>query len=229
MLIHRKRQSDPESPFTHPAQASAQEARSNPGSVRYSLQRIGLACFGALATISLLALAGCPANLENPDQVIMAPAMAGSPGTGGGAAVDLSCVTPLFKTSCGTTGCHGATSPTASLDLVSPGFPARLVDVNAPHELANGACTPAKLIDTANPAMSWLLIKVLGTQGTCGLLMPFGGTKLPDADIACITKFVNDEAAANAGMSAGTAGTGAGTAGASSGGSGGASAGSGAM
>jgi hypothetical protein len=163
--------------------------------------------------------------LENPDQVILAPAMAGSPGTAGGPAVpsvDLTCVTPLFKTSCGQTGCHGSTAPSASLDLVTPGFPARLVDVNAPHELANGACTPSKLIDSANPAMSWLLIKVLGTQGTCGLLMPFGGTKLPDADIACITKFVNDEAAAHSGMSSGTAG-------AASGGSGGASAGSGGM
>ncbi|MEP7053048.1 MAG: hypothetical protein ABJB12_21970 [Pseudomonadota bacterium] len=195
--------------------------------MKYSLQRVGLACLGALGTIGLLALAACPGTLENPDQVIVAPA-AGSPGTagGGGDTVDLSCVTPLFKKSCGQSGCHGAMSPAASLDLVTPGFAARMVDVNAPHEQTNGPCTPAKLIDSANPAMSWLLIKVLGTQTTCGLLMPFGGTKLPDADLACITTFVNDEAAAHASTSAGTAG--AGTS-ASSGGSSGASAGSGGM
>jgi len=151
--------------------------------------------------------------LENPDQVIVVPAMAGSPGAGGGASVDLTCVTAVFTKSCGQTGCHGTTAQSASLDLVSPGFPARLLDVNAPHELTTaGTCTPSKLIDSANPAMSWLLIKVLGTQGGCGSPMPFGAAKLPDADIACVTKFVNDEA--HSGMSAGTAG-------ASSGGSGG--------
>ncbi|MEO8901987.1 MAG: hypothetical protein ABI488_08975 [Polyangiaceae bacterium] len=228
MHIHRKRQSDFEPALTHEAQTNAQDGRSPQRSMRYSVRRVGLACLGVLGTLGLLTLTACPANLENPDLVIAQ--------TTGGAAVvdtvDLTCVTALFNQSC-VAGCHNAVSLQGDLDLATPGFAARLVDVDATHKQAPGPCAPAKLIDSANPAMSWLLVKLQPLQGDgCGTLMPFGGAAISAAQMTCVTTFVNAEAAEHAGAGAGTAGAstaGAATAGASSGGSGGASAGSGGM
>ncbi len=232
MHINRKRQSDSESALTNEAQTSAQEARSLRRSMRYSLQRVGLACFGVLGTIGLLALAACPANLENPDQVIAAagaPAAGGGMGTAGsGDGVDLTCITPLITKSCANSPiCHLAGAMQGGgLDLSSPNFASRLVDVAATHKdvIDPTTCMASKLIDTADATKSWLLAKINGTQGACGSAMPIGPA-LSNADKACMTKFVNDEVAAHA--SSGTAGAAA--AGASSGGSGGASAGSGGM
>ena len=224
--MNRKRQPDSEPALNDEAQKGALEPRSNRRSVTDALQRVGLACFGVLGTVGLLMLAACPANLENPDQVIVAPAVAGS-GSGGAPfvdTVDLTCVTAAFKRTCTQPGCHSASSPAAHLDLATPGFAGRMVDVTATNELAGGACTPSKLIDSANPGMSWLLAKIMGTQGTCGSLMPVIGTLSSD-EKTCITTFVNAEAKEH--MSAGTAGPTA--AGSSSGGSGAASAGSGGM
>lgn len=205
--------------------------------MRYSVQRVGLACFGVLGTLGLLGLAACPANLENPEQVI-AQTATGAGGAASGDMVDLTCVTALFNKSCINAGCHAA-GPTAQdgLDLATPGFAARMVDVAATHKATN-TCAPAKLIDSANPAMSWLLVKLQATQDpACGNFMPFGGTVLGAADVACVTTFVNAEAAEHSGAGTGTAGAapagaaaaGAAAAGTSSGGSGGASAGSGGM
>ncbi|HEY5373644.1 MAG TPA: hypothetical protein VIK01_08145, partial [Polyangiaceae bacterium] len=92
MHINRKRQSDSQPALD--AQSSAREAQPTRRPFgAFSLQRVALACFGVLGTGSLLALAGCPANLEDPqrfDQAGGASAGGASPGGGssmGGATV----------------------------------------------------------------------------------------------------------------------------------------------
>jgi hypothetical protein len=150
------------------------------------------------------------------------------------------CLAQIFNKSitigkCATgAGCH---SPNAlglggDLDLTSPGVPSRLINVNATHagiDMDGGGvtCPTAKLIDTANPMASWLLVKINGMQGSCGSSMPQVGT-ITSTQKACITQYVMDVAAdAGAGMAMGgsggmSSGGSAGTGGTPGGGSGGA-------
>jgi hypothetical protein len=221
--INRKRQSD--HPTALDAQTSAQEAapaRQREG--RYSLQRVALAGFGVLGTAGLLLLAGCPANLEQPERFDMASTGGGSGPTGGGTGmggalptVDTTCLTKVFTDVCVT--CHvpgGALS--AGLDLQSAGVAARLVNVAAMHQMGTpGPCPPVKLVDTTAPASSWLLAKINGTQMMCGGVMPLAGAALTADQKACITTFVMAEAAAVGGAAAPAGGAGAAAGGAAAG------------
>jgi hypothetical protein len=97
--------------------------------------------------------------------------------------------------------CHYANMPNASppmpslgqLDLVSPNVEERLKDVPAKHVeiiAPNPVCPSGdKLIDSANPANSWLLKKLRGQQGSCGDKMPQTST-LTAFDQACLEDFV---------------------------------------
>ncbi|HEX7453698.1 MAG TPA: hypothetical protein VF294_15510, partial [Polyangiaceae bacterium] len=119
MNINRKRQSDSQPALD--AQTSAQEAQPTRRPFgAFSLQRVALACCGLLGTCSLLALAGCPANLEDPQRFDVqgnggASAGGAAPGGGtstGGAAVVVpapQCVIDLFTPLC--TTCHATGSP----------------------------------------------------------------------------------------------------------------------
>ena len=230
MHINRKRQFDSKSALD--AQSSAQEAKpTRRAEGRFSLQRWALACFGILGTGSLLAIAGCPANLEDPERFNLpgaggasagaAAATAGAAGAGTG--VDLTKVTPLFSSTCATSvACHVAGANVTGLDLMSPNVEQRLVNVPAMHQLAGVTdCPMVKLVDTAAPMKSWILSKVTpGAFGDCGALMPFGGAQLSAMDLATITKFVTDEAAAANG-SAPVSGTGGAAAAGTTAGSGG--------
>ncbi len=166
---------------------------------------------------ALSILAGCPGNLDNPERFDTAG------GSSDPTAVP-ACMTTLFN---GTSGkcsgnlCHTAgPSPGGDLDLSSAGVGKRLIDVPATHagidmDGGNVNCPSAKLVDTSNPAASWLLIKINGTQGTCGSSMPQVGT-LTTAEKACITTWV-DGLQSDSGTSTGGAGSG-GTGGTSTGG-----------
>jgi hypothetical protein len=208
--INRKRQSDSQSALD--AQSGTQEAKPTRRAFhRYSLQRWALACFGVLGTGALLTLAACPANLEDPQRFDVPGALSsGGAAPSGGAAgagmmptgVDLTCVTPLFLNTCATSvACHVAGSITG-LDLVTAPIEKSLVNVPAKHMLVTVTDCPAvKLVDTTTPMKSWLLSKITaGAFGDCGAQMPLGATAaaplIMPADVACITKFVNDEAAA---------------------------------
>lgn len=181
---------------------------------RWGVQRSALAAIGVLGTLTLLLLAGCPGNLENaqtynidnPDQ----PAQAGSNGvTQPGLDVDTGCLTTIFKASCVTVGCHGATTPAAGLDLDSPGVNKRLINVLATHQLAmpnTGCVANQKLIDAANPDASWLVGKLTTDGSTCGLRMPVGPMLSAD-QIACATKYAHDVAAAAGTAPGGMAGS----------------------
>lgn len=184
-------------------------------------QRLLLGAFGAVSIGSLLTLAGCPANLESPERFEI---------TGSG---QNTCLTQVFTKKCSQTNlCHLAGTPGGGLDLTSPNVAKRLIDVPASHaDTDGGDCPAAKLVDTANPAASWLLIK-LSDGVTCGTKMPQLGS-ITSTERQCIQDFVN-AAAADAGTMAGggSAGTGGAASGGASGagttgGSGGAAAGSG--
>jgi hypothetical protein len=226
--INRKRQFDSKSGLD--AQSSAQEA--NPtrhAEGRFSLQRCALACFGILGMGSLLAIAGCPANLEDPERFNVAGTTGGASAGGSAAAagagtgVNLTNVTALFSSTCATSvACHVAGANVTGLDLMSPNLEQRLVNVPAMHQLAGVTdCPMVKLVDTTNPMKSWILSKVTpGAFGDCGALMPFGGAQLSAMDLGTITTFVQEEAAAANGgtVPSGAAGAAAGGAPAAAGG-----------
>ena len=198
------RQSDFET--AHLAQSNAQHgpAERRRSLTWLSVRRSAWASVGVLGTGALLSLTGCPASLENPERFDVAPVSAGGPGMQPGLNVDTTCLVAAFSASCAmNTICHkaGATAA-AGLDLESPGVNARLINIKAPHKDANPAtgCVPNNLVDTANPAASWLSGK-LDTDGkTCGSKMPIG--MITAEQTACIKKYVQDVAASasSAGM-----------------------------
>jgi hypothetical protein len=184
-----------------------------------TLQRWALGSIGAIGLGALLTLAGCPANLEDPQRFA------------DGGAVTTNSIPPCLQTLFSGTGkcagnvCHSAGAmPAGGLDLTSPDVAARLINVPATHgdiDFDGGGvtCPTAKLIDTSNPSASWLLIKIDGMQGTCGSAMPQIGT-LTSAETSCIQNYVTSVASdAGATMSGGSGGA------ATTGGSGGATTG----
>ncbi|HEY2904204.1 MAG TPA: hypothetical protein VGL59_26685 [Polyangia bacterium] len=90
-------------------------------------------------------------------------------------------LTDIFTNRCG--GCHGATAPTKSLDLVSTGLGARMVNKTS-------TCKSQPLIAgtlTNGKPTGLLFQKLAGAVTDCGVQMPAGGTPLTDAEIACVT------------------------------------------
>jgi hypothetical protein len=188
-----------------------------------TLQRWALGSIGAIGLGALLTLAGCPANLEDPQRFA------------DGGAVTTNSIPPCLQTLFSGTGkcsgnvCHSAGAmPAGGLDLTSPDVAARLINVPATHgdiDFDGGGvtCPTAKLIDTSNPSASWLLVKINGTQGTCGSAMPQVGT-LTSAEKTCIQSYVTmvsaDAGTSMSGGSGGSAGaTTTGSSGAAAGGS----------
>jgi hypothetical protein len=134
----------------------------------------------------------------------------GSLGMGGKAATpeptsncETACVEEIFNgraSSCKL--CH-TSKPTAQgglqsagLDLESPNAMVRLKDVPAKHtDVPITRPTPTcptgdKLIDSANPEESWLLLKLRGQQGTCGDPQPPPPNELPPAEMACMETYI---------------------------------------
>jgi len=181
---------------------AAPERRSN-GNAWHRARGTGL---GLVVCAGLLGLAGCPANLEDPERFAPAAAAAGSNGSAGGGAVvpglnvDTTCLQEAFSASCATAGCHkSGANAAAGLDLGSPGVNRRLIDVVAPHTGAfpnTGCVSNQKLIDSSNAAASWLLIKITAADpNSCGVTMPIGAPLSAD-HLACIKKYADDVAAA---------------------------------
>ena len=186
-LSNRMSQSDPE---TSPHRRIADTPK-GPGRRLRAGRGIALAAAIALGSAALFALAGCPANLANPqDYAPPAPTAAG-----GGASSDVpvpACMTTIISASCSLVGCHSKNAPAAGLDLVSPNLSQRLIDVSSTHQLvsAPNGCVPNKLIDSANPSTSWLVQKLTDTMD-CGFLMPIGPPLTAD-QIACFSQYASD-------------------------------------
>jgi hypothetical protein len=185
--------------------------------------------------VLVLFAVGCPepADLQNPGSYPTPPSTGTTGGTGGTGTTmncEVQCVNDIFQkelTLCKL--CHGAALKSSMLDLEAPGYTARLKNVPAVHgDLATGMTkadcpTGDKLIDTANPANSWLLKKIRNEQGQCGTVMPSTGT-LSAAQKTCLETYVACVAGGSVGAGgtgtggAGTGGTGTGGGGATSGG-----------
>lgn len=179
-----------------------------------------IAVFGSGAALTLT---GCPANLENPERFDDAGVqMTNDPNAAP------ACLTTAFGKLCTTVGCHDTMSTT--LNLQTNDVASRLVNVPAKHALVDASkCPSAKYVDTANPESSWLVIKLNGSQGDCGVKMPEIGTWTSD-DNTCLTNWIQSlSTGSGAGGSGGAAATtgGSGGAAAAGGGAGGAASGGG--
>lgn len=166
----------------------------------------------ALVALSLLSI-GCPepADLEKPESFASPGAPAGGSASGGSASggtatggsasggssssssCEVACVTSMFTSLCGT--CHSNALKFAQLDLTTAGVSSRLKDQPSTHGdlpagMNTGCPTGDKLIDSATPANSWLLKKVLNQQDNCGLLMP-QGSELTADEKTCMQTYVN--------------------------------------
>jgi hypothetical protein len=141
------------------------------------------ACVGLL--VPAIAWAGCAGSLADP------AAFSGDTGDSGAAAnVDAAASCPdiptLFAASCGTAGCHDATTKAESLDLVSSGVASRLVGV--PSVEGTGL-----LIAPSTPSQSVVYTKLLAMP-PFGVQMPTG-SPLDAARIQCVLDWVTTEAA----------------------------------
>jgi hypothetical protein len=126
------------------------------------------AVFAAVLAASVAAVTGC------------------SGGGGGGEGPDAApeCDVPvLFQQKCGGAGCHGATSPSAGLDLVSPGVEERIVEKPASQGLG-------VIVRAGRPEDSVLYDRVQ-EMPTNGARMPLSGPPLGDAEVVCIRDWIS--------------------------------------
>jgi hypothetical protein len=161
----------------------------------------------AFVAVAAACVAGCPANLEDPERFLsLDGATTSSSGCG-------DVTQTIFLPTCSMTNCHNAASKEQGLDLQSPDPASRLVNVPSTEG-------PGLLIDPSMPSNSVLYTKLSATP-PFGARMPFGMTPLDDATLACVLQWINEQ------IPAPEAGTGDDTGAGSSGSSGGSGSGSG--
>jgi hypothetical protein len=131
---------------------------------------------------SLLACAGCPGTLEDPER------FADGGESDGSDCPDIP--STLFATTCAKTGCHSTNDQAQGLDLQSSDVASRLVGVTS----TEGA---GLLIDPSNPTMSVLYTKLMMVP-PFGSRMPLANTPLDAATMSCVLAWI-EEAAGTAG------------------------------
>lgn len=156
-------------------------------------------CFGGLI------LTGCPqgAALENAEDYL----------------VQQNCdALPLFEVNCQSSDCHGAGEngmpPGGGVDILSPGYAARLLDQPATYpELSDCPSPPELYINSQNWQASLLWTKLNDTQA-CGDPMPVPHAVLgfDEAQLACVADWIQGIIAAG-GDPSGSGGAGNGTGG----------------
>lgn len=131
------------------------------------------------AVLAVLATsAGCAGTLTDPDRFL--PASTDDDGGGSGAACP-DITSTVFANICAASGCHSTADQADGLDLQSPDVASRLV----------GVCVSSggMLIDPSDPAASVLYLK-LTPSPPFGARMPFGGTPLDPATLACVLQWI---------------------------------------
>jgi len=93
-------------------------------------------------------------------------------------------VAAIFTRSCATAGCHSGEHPKMMLDLSAAAVPASLVGVAAKQ------AGDLELIDPADPAKSYLLMKLNGGKGMKGKKMPLKGAPLTAEELAAVSAWV---------------------------------------
>jgi len=141
--------------------------------------------FGGLL-VPAIAWTGCAGSLEDPE-MFTTQADAGTPVEAATeAALGPTCpdVPTLFAKTCGTTGCHDATTKAEALDLVSPGLSSRLVGVPSVEGVG-------LLIDPSTPSKSVLYTKLLPSP-PFGARMPTGGS-LDTNTTQCVLAWITSQ------------------------------------
>jgi len=134
---------------------------------RFALYTFGVGLFSSFA--------GCVGSLANPSDFV-------------DAGTTQKTADAVLAESCGTTGCHDASSQAqAGLDLVSPNVASRVVDVNA----IGLGCGSDILVVAGDPDSSYLLDKVLDELGICGLPMPVVGS-ISASDVEVLRQWIID-------------------------------------
>jgi hypothetical protein len=94
-------------------------------------------------------------------------------------------VQKIFSRSCGVTGCHQGKYPAMNMSFE----PDKIIGstINGPSKEK----PDLKIINTAEPAKSYLLMKIRGDKDIAGKRMPLNATPLKDADIQSIQNWTN--------------------------------------
>ena len=128
----------------------------------------------AQLVFAICALAACPGSIDDPERFL-------SSSTAG-------CIETIeervFPQRCSNAGCHDSKVKAQLLDMQTPGWEARLIDVKS-------TCNERLLIDSANPDNSFMLEKVTEDEPECGLPMPGAGDRLSDSERQCMREWVN--------------------------------------
>jgi hypothetical protein len=139
--------------------------------------------------VSAIGWAGCAGSLADPAAFSVDTGDSGPTSNlddAGSSAASCPDIPTLFASSCGTAGCHDATTKAESLDLVSSGVASRLVGV--PSVEGTGL-----LIAPSSPSQSVVYTKLLAMP-PFGARMPTGNP-LDPARIQCVLDWVTTEAA----------------------------------
>ena len=147
-------------------------------------------------SLSLFVSAGCPGSLPSEPPDAGGGGTTGAGGTGGGGTggeIASSCPNAMDVIATYCLDCH--ISPPqpiyANLDLEAPNPEQRLVGVPA-YTGASGTCPgQGNLLNRGTlPATGIFIDKINFTQ-SCGSGMPYLGSKMSDADIACLQDWAN--------------------------------------
>lgn len=116
--------------------------------------------------------------------IIFASAAAFSLALGQGKPSEPESVTKILARSCAVSGCHQGRYPAQNLNFE----PGRVLDsaLNSP----SNENAKLKIIDTAVPEQSYLLMKIKGEKGITGGRMPLNGQPLAEAEIATIEDWI---------------------------------------
>jgi len=125
----------------------------------------------SLGAVAALGLTACPGTIEDPERFI------------GGATGSEPCTEPsgIFAASCALANCHATSMPALGLDLESPGFEQRLIDVPA---MGGGTLV------VPGDAESSVLYTKLTEMPPFGLRMPSGRPPLSQAQIDCVGDWI---------------------------------------
>jgi hypothetical protein len=131
-------------------------------------------CGRSASVLALItAMSGCVGGISDPERF----------GDGTSCPDDFQ-IEALFEQSCGGQACHGGDgSPAGGLDLVTPGFAERMI--NVPSQI----CSWFLLVVPGDPESSFLYVKVTDPPIVCGAPMPPVGY-LTNNEVRCVSDWI---------------------------------------
>jgi len=124
--------------------------------------------FFFLATLMILGLSSSVMGIGPADVRELAPAN----------------IKTIVKQNCSVSGCHSGKYPAANLSLEQDGFPASVINVSSLE------VPELKIVDSAAPEKSYLLMKVNGGPGIVGKRMPANRDPLTEPQISALKDWI---------------------------------------